>query len=385
MNLLYDKFQKQNPLCLTTGISHKFIQSRRANKWSVYFSRTAFLITAISTCSAYATISCDVYGADPTVANTIIKKYAKRINVIEDAINKIYLNTQNRNDKIKLLIPYAEKKQKLMQQIKDNEHLLYVDIETTYYPEDQTSQTTIDVIPKNHPENMRFIPTAEYSDPKPKDDIINTMINFKELVINLINQQEVSPHMEIEDCPVYHCISKFDHPKIKPYLKIFNQAAKNNKQFIIQTLRTDKDPLRRSAAAYLIGHFSDPKEIIQLLEPYMDYPDPMVRNDILRVIGITLLKKPNLPINTQKLISILDSPCGSERNKTLTILEIIAHRPDAKKLLITNAKTELLALLRLKQRNNHVGAYHILKIISGKNYDEYDIESWSKWLNQDVK
>ena len=120
MNLLYDKFQKQNPLGLTTGISHKFIQSRRANKWSVYFSRTAFLITAISTCSAYATISCDVYGADPTVANTIIKKYAKRINVIEDAMNKIYLNTQNRNDKIKLLIPYAEKKQKLMQQIKDN-------------------------------------------------------------------------------------------------------------------------------------------------------------------------------------------------------------------------------------------------------------------------
>ncbi|MFA5960575.1 MAG: hypothetical protein WC785_08655 [Tatlockia sp.] len=54
-------------------------------------------------------------------------------------------------------------------------------------------------------------------------------------------------------------------------------------------------------------------------------------------------------------------------------------------LIIHKGKKNLLALLQLKQPNNHDWAYLLLKKISGKNYGAYNLSAWEKWFAEGNK
>ncbi|ASQ44608.1 HEAT repeat domain-containing protein [Legionella clemsonensis] len=314
----------------------------------------------------------DLYGDESDKGQQLIKKYTKSIGDLADSFEKALKNNSSPS-----IEKVTERKNNLIEKIKKEGDYLYVDFSTVYYPLNENKYTTLEVIRKDQPERLRFanppVPPGPF---KPKDDVVNEMIDFetKSTTIALHSPPSNAP------CPVYHCIADFQHPELKPYLAKFNAGAVKQRQLIIETLDYDPDPQRRAAAAFLVGHFSNPQEILSLLTPHVHDKDSGVRNDVIRVIAATIAEAKITAINPKPFLELLDSPAVTDRNKALAVLLTASKSENLKQLIKQQGGKNLLALLKLKQLNNHDIAYRILKEISGKSYGETDFAAWKNWL-----
>lgn len=314
----------------------------------------------------------DLYGDESDKGQEIIRKYAKKISEF-DSFLEAYLKHPNSFDEEKL----TERRNKLIEDIKKDGDYLYVKLSTTLYPQNKNKYITIDVIRKDQPERLRFASLTPTKAFKSKQDLINEMIIFEDTAMTIMFNTSSTD----DPCPVYHCIHNFQHPKLKPYLAKFNNGAVKQRQLIIDTLNSDPDPQRRAAAAFLIGHFKNPKEIVALLKPHVHDKDSGVRNDCIRVIAGTMATAKITNIDVKPFLELLDSPETTDRNKALVVLLYAAESENAKQIIKQQGGKNLLAILKLKQPNNHDVAYRILQKISGKNYGETDYAAWKVWLD----
>ena len=184
------------------------------------------------------------------------------------------------------------------------------------------------------------------------------------------------------NCPVYHCLSNFEHPKLKPYLAIFNQAAVQHKNLIKHTIQQDDDPVRREAAVLLTSHMTKPHDIIKLVMPAVYDENEETRNSAMLVIADTMKKAKYYDVNLKPFIDYLDSSSTSDRNKALYVLSIAAESDKNKAILAQRAKSQLIKLLKLKQPDNHNFAYTVLKKISHQSIGEHDFAAWQQWHYQ---
>ena len=319
----------------------------------------------------------DLYGADSKISKEILKKYGREIGEIESVIFKELVASGKDPKNFEDIII---KRMGLVEKIKQENDFFYVDFELVFYPNNKNRYITIEVINKNQPARMHFINGNKDSQQKSsKQDLINKMIEFKKIDMQLLMESKLGSNKI--NCPVYHCLTGFEHEKLKPYLDVFNRGAIEEKQLIIDTLNKDEDPARKSAAAFLMGHFSDPKEIISLLTPHVNDSDSRVRNDVMRVLAQTMEKSKISQVDAMPFLNLLDSPYDTDRNKALYVLSTAVESEAAKTLVIQHGKTRLLALLELKQPNNHDLAYLILKKISGKKFADTNVKAWDKWFS----
>jgi len=316
----------------------------------------------------------DVYGVDHKEGEYLIKKYSAEISIIEREMQDEFKKTNANIDAVKIT---QLKKEKLKEEIKKYGSFSYVDINTIYYPANKNYYSTIEIINHDQADRRRFLDNTKPQKYPLKNDLINKMIVFRNMEFKLILTNQLN--VEKIPCPVYHCVTAFTHPQLKPWLAIFNTGVINERKLILETLNTDPNPERRAAAAFLIGHFHDPKEIISLLLPHVTDSNSGVRNNVMRVIGATLFKAKINTINVQPFIDLLDSPETTDRNKALYILLGAVDSPLSKKLVIQQAGKKLLALLELKQPNNHDISYEILKKVSGKDFGDTNSSLWKDW------
>jgi hypothetical protein len=323
----------------------------------------------------------DLYGIDDEQSAQIIKKYAKQVGELETLIMKEVIKMNKEGKESKKIKTILLKKYHLIEKIKNEYGLYFVDFQTIFYPQEKNLYTTIEVVSKNQPQRQRFITKRDPSKTNSvQDDLINKMISFENMHFQLIFNNDLN--LKEQSCPVYHCLTGFNHPKLEPYLKIFNTGAILEKKLIEDTLNKDPSPQRRAAAAYLVGHYRDPKEIISVLTPHVDDSDEGVRNNVIRVIGATMGKAKIRQIEVMPFLRLLDSPYTTDRNKALYVLLQAAESDLAKDILIQKGKDKLLALLQLKQPNNHGGAYTVLKKISGQDFGDTNIKAWEKWFSK---
>lgn len=335
------------------------------------------LIGLLLSFSAQAANVIDLYGTNELEAARIVKKYEKRIADIETQLYEDMQAAQGNLDESTLKEILA-KRERLTRQIRLDGGFYYVDLDTISYPDNETLYTTIEVITKSQPGRQRFLTNnKKITKHKVQHDLIETMVEFTKLETNLLitNQLDISNL----SCPVYHCVSGFHHPKLKPFLATFNKGVLRDKQLIIETLNQDKDPQRRAAAAFLVGHFKDPQEIIAILSPHVNDHDEGVRNNVIRVISGTI-HKAKIDMDPSPFITLLDSPSVTDRNKSLLVLITLSKSPTRKAEIARQGGENLLKLLSLKQPNNHNEAYLILKNISGQDLGEHNITGWRKWL-----
>ena len=245
--------------------------------------------------------------------------------------------------------------------------------------------TTIEVVAKNQPDRLRFVNDENNVSHNGKiiDDLINKMLEYNMIGYKLRMTNKLNPNDDT--CSVYSCTSGFNQPELKPYLKIFNTGCIQEKKLILDTLNHDTDPERRAAASFLIGHFTDPQEIISVLSQHINDKNTHVRNNVMRVLWETMRKTHITKIDVRPVIELLDSPYDTDRNKALCVLLAASESKAARQFIIQKGKNKLLSLLRLKQLNNHEEAYFLLKKISGKDYGENNIEAWEHWASQQGK
>jgi len=322
----------------------------------------------------------DVYGSDSITANEIINKYRSKIDDSAYMLDKAIKSMGDAG------IPMSSKqyelnKMKLEKEIKRKYGFLFVELDTIYYSDKKNIYTTVEVVEKKHAERLRFV-VAKNNNKfiyKSKNDLINEMITYEKIGLKLGISQQLDPKSEI--CPVYHCTEGFSHPKLKPYLKIFNVGAIRERELILNTLSKDPSSSRRGAAAFLVGHFRDPHEILTILSPYVNDKDEGVRNDVMRVMGETIKKAKITKIDVLPFVNLLSSPYDTDRNKALFVLREASKYRENINEIIQYGNIKLMDNLKLKQPNNHDFSYQILKLISNKNYSEYDLKNWGSWLS----
>lgn len=356
------------------GITRKIIKHSN-------LSHKKISILLIFTClPAWSADIIDVYGTDPKMSVKIIDQFGSRVRDIETQMNGEFINMNRGINNPEKLQQLFKQKTHIINEIREKWQFEFVDFQTVNYPGNSDIYTTIEVIQKNQPARVKLISKKiPQKNTTTKKDLIDTMTIYQKKAIRLLMTNQLDLHDN--SCPVYHCTVPFKHATLQPYLNIFNQGAIHQKKLIIDTLNNDINPERRAAAAFLVGHFKNPHEIIEILSHHLDDQDDGVRNNVLRVIGETVERANLTDINTLPFLMLLDSPYETDRNKSLIILLTAADSVSGKEQIIQNEHGRLLALLRLKQPNNHNLAYMILKKISGKNFSDTNIKEWEKWTN----
>lgn len=309
-----------------------------------------------------ATPIMDVYGTDPKTAQKIVARYGQ-------SISQYYAQ--------KNLVEHQQL-ERIFKQLKQEEHFSDVLLDTVFY-EGPTPYVTIEVVSKNDPQRAKFLSSSTTNYQPKKTDLIDDMIAFTNKSISMMLAHQLP--FKFDHCPVHHCINNFQHPAFKNDLKHFNQGVVQQRPLVLHTLTQDKHPERRAAAAFLVGHFKDPQDVLKTLLPHTNDPDGEVRNNVLRVVAETIRKNHITTLDIDPLLPLLDSPLDSDRNKTLLILMHLKPTPDVTKKLCQRSGRYLIALLRLKQPNNHTPTYLLLKKISHQSYGEYDIQAWQQWIN----
>ena len=324
----------------------------------------------------------DVYGLDEQSAQKIINQYSKEIEEIEPMMSRELSQLKSSDEVSKSLEKKMYRKHEIQQEIIKKYGYLFVEIQTVFYPDEERYYTTIEVVDKQHPERMRFVSKHQSNKEKTSShepDLIDAMNEYNEISLKMVINHQLIPSQK---CPVFHCVVGFGHAKLKPYLTMFNEGAVKQKKLIIETLKYDKDPERRAAAAFLVGHFTDPKEILSILTPCVADRSEGVRNNVMRVIGTTMAKAKISKIDVKPFLKILDAPYITDRNKALYVLDNAAEDKETGTIILNKAGRKLLALLQLQQPDNHEIAYLLLKKISGKDFGSTNIGAWKNWYEQ---
>ena len=395
-----------------------------------------FIFTISISTSIWSQVIVDVYGVDKNTGKKILQKYSRIAENIESQKMQFFLKKETIDNNSKKLNAILKRKENLLKQIQKHEGFLFVDFQTVQYPNTKDLYTTIEIITKNEPWRFKFIPrnfinhnsrllsklaaesevqgdeargTAVYTSvhedsstestkqftsavefrkkSSQKQDLKTTEFQNKSIIQDMLDYEELAMQLVMSNrisnkqgkCPVYHCIAPFSHPTLKPYLAKFNLAAINQQDFIIDTLERDPVPERRAAAAFLIGHFKNPKKIINVLMPHIQDDSDIVRNNVMRVLGMTIATANIQNIDPVPFLKQLDSPFVTDRNKALFVLLAIANSENGKQLILKHGSTKLLKVLHLKQPNNHDIAYLILKTISNQTYSGDDLIKWENW------
>lgn len=326
----------------------------------------------------------DVHGSTPLEADSLIKKYGDQIASLErklmDATSKIQEGKADPSGDS--WMPLAKEKYRLIDSIKKERGFLSVDFQTIYYPNKTDLYTTIEVVTKEKAHLLPYVEPRYHQEVEypVKKDLIQSMIDYEGAVFKRVLSHQINTVSE--PCPVYHCFLGFNYPELKPYLPLFNEGVIKEKKLVLDTLQKDQDPARREAAALLIGHFKDPKEIISVLTPYVQDKSSGLRNNAMRVIGMTMDTARIYDIDPRPFLALLKAPNVTDRNKALYILSIATKAPANHKLILKEGAADLVDLLALKQLNNHDFAYHILRDIAGRDLGEHNVLAWQKWIEK---
>ena len=247
----------------------------------------------------------------------------------------------------------------VFKQIKAEGHYLYVKPEMVVYPGISTSYITLNVIKAQARDRLRWVSPRKGKPAPVRHDTVGLMQNYSNKGMTLLMQNKLKPSDMIE-CHPYHCLFGFKDPQLKPYRKQFEDGIHREKASILSALN-DSDPGRRKAAAFLVGEFSNPQEIMQQLIPHVADQDDGVRNAVMRVIGDTMRHAKRYEINVHPFIQLLNSPYETDRNKALVVLTMAMKWPENKKIIKKEAWESLQHFVKLKQPNNHDFAVSLLK------------------------
>ncbi len=359
--------------------------------------RILLILSLVLICSStWAKNIIDLHGIEGEQAQHVLQTYGSRIRDLETHIMEDVLGFSAGQSNLHHYQDLVTQKTRLLAELKRRYHFGFVDFQSVYYPQDKSAYTTIEIIADANSERMHFLPKIIHKRPvdtlrdwaqaswvgrKPcqmQRDLITQMMQYENLVLQLMMTGQLDQRSHT--CPVYHCMASFEHPKLKPYLLRFNQGVIAEKQRIITILRTDPDPQRRASAAFLIGHFQDPNEIITILTPSVTDPESAVRNNVLRVIGTTLYKSRITHLDAKPFIALLDSPYLTDRNKALNILLVIAENPAMKQQILQVSGQRIVDLLQLTQPDNHNLAYALLKKITHQRFGDRQFAQWKDWV-----
>ena len=181
-------------------------------------------------------------------------------------------------------------------------------------------------------------------------------------------------------CPAWHCVFRFDAPESAARLRLFEEEVPKRADELERVASADGDPSRRAAAVFLLAHLDDPERVSRVMRDRMRDASSHVRNNAMRVLAFMVEHRGWTDIPLGPVLRMVDGPTTTDRNKALAIVAGVADDPALADRIVREAGPALVALLRLRQPNNHDFAYRILRSVSGLDHAPRDYEAWERWL-----
>lgn len=250
-----------------------------------------------------------------------------------------------------------------------------IGLTTSFAADHNTADFSFDVVDRaDSAARLTFAPAPAGHEADP-DDVLAAWQDYQDEAFRLIQSRELSPVSS--GCPALHCVVGFEHPRLAPYLPVFNRAAADPAP-LIRVLRNDSTPERRAAAVFVLAHMRDPARLVALIAPSLTDPSAQVRNNVLRVLWQIALRDsvPALPM--ERILARLDDPESDVRNKAAVTTAAAARLPEYRRIILQHG-ARLLDLLRLNQPNNHDPAWQALQTLSGRPFGERDYDAWDRW------
>jgi hypothetical protein len=180
-----------------------------------------------------------------------------------------------------------------------------------------------------------------------------------------------------------HCPFGFAHAELAPYRPILVDGARMHADELAAIVHRDRDPQHRAFAIFLLAFTSDGARVVRELEPACKDESSLVRNNALRVFAETARNHPEVALPLTPVLDALEFPETTDRNKASAILEGLSKKPELQAEIRRRAGKTIVAMLRLKQPNNHDFALMILKNLHGEQAPpiaEDDCAGWEAWL-----
>jgi hypothetical protein len=263
--------------------------------------------------------------------------------------------------------------------LKSRGSFAYIQVGVTYSPApDNGLYFMVDVVEKKDAvRRMRFHkqPTEVLTDP---DGLIAKWDEYQDKTFQLMFS---GTSLQVNDCPVLHCIAPFSLPELAPYLSVFNDGARRHEKELYEIVSRDRDGKHRADALFLLAHTNNAKRLLPVLGGAIHDPDVGVRNNAMRIMMEMAASAPNRDYPVKDLIAALEFPSSEDRNKSAYVLSILVKSPRYRAAIDKQTVPSLLKLLRLRQANNHDPAYEILKTLSGKTFGDRDYKAWESWAS----
>lgn len=259
----------------------------------------------------------------------------------------------------------------------------WMDMAVVVYPrqDEWLVNITLDVVERaDSARRMAFSspPTDTLPDP---GALLKTWKEYEAKAFGLLRAGELPSR--VGPCSAHHCFLGFSHDSLAAYGELFSTEVPPRVDALTRVLRRDADPRKRKSAAYLLAHAKEAQEVVDALLPAISDPDDGVRNAVLRVFG-ALTDDPELDVPLDPFLRALDYPATTDRNKAGIVLLHLAERPAHRERILREAGPILLEMLALRQPNNHDPAIRILRRLSGKELDEWDVEAWRRWWTEET-
>jgi hypothetical protein len=323
----------------------------------------------------------DVYGVGDQTANTIIEQCGKEIEKYVAMESTIGAATTDELDNV--IAKHMALRDSIVEKINSYGKFKFVAISPVYYPNINTTYTTIDIISSSQMFRMLQSPHRKVNNKltlsKKAQNLLELWSTYNEYNINLINKRMFNS--KEKSCPAVHCLWGFNKEELTRFFPKFREFANGSNAELKNIIQHSPDEEQRGAAIFILGHSDDYQSTAKFLFDYTNDQSVLVRNNSMRVIAeiVSTHKIKKIPLHN--MLVALNYPLVTDRNKAASILyNVASHDRITHKQIIAEAGDTLIKLLKLRQPNNHDVAYRILKIISRKDYDEHDYQSWAKWI-----
>jgi len=250
-----------------------------------------------------------------------------------------------------------------------------------FEPEDLAIHITLDVVEKSDvAKRMPFkkAPKGNFSDP---DGLLLAWRQYEELALDLVESGQVVP--DTEKCPAVHCPFGHKHKRLKPFEKTFSEGVKKNEKALVTILNDSAQMDDRASAAYLLAYLNDPQKVALYLVPAIKDPEPLVRNNALRVLGDIAERNKEVVLPSKPLIEALNFPRASDRSKAVFVVMMMASgSQQVREDLVKEGVPTLLAMLKGNQPDQRDFSHNILRKISGKEFPVSDYLAWKNWYQK---
>ncbi len=279
----------------------------------------------------------------------------------------------------------VEMEQKLAKRVLDQFGFAAADWSIVQYfePGDMAIHITLDVVEKQDvARRMPFFeaPKSTLTDP---ENLIQQWMGYEDEALRLVESGMLEP--EAASCPAFHCPFGHTHAKLKKYEKIFVDGVKKHYKELTEIQEKDKRGEWRASATYLLAYHKDGKAVVSQMLGRIRDPEPLVRNNALRVLGDIAEYHAELVIPLPPVLQSLEFPRVSDRSKGLYVIYLqVMHSPKARDEVLPSIPV-LVDLIQSKQPDHKELAHGILRKISGKDYSAEDVQSWKNWSAKAVK